>query len=464
MLRENVARSSLDTTSRSPSSLSQRNSRVCYGGKVYRFSRRFSSGVYPNRSQQREPETLRYSREWFHDGEGWKQSWDSEPINQGATAPYGLVNTSKSSQADFGQPKNGSLPCRRKGDTVGIPSVAKRRIDNAVQGLIHEHGRDCVGFATCTLPSMSADEMQRLNREFGRVCQVFFQRCKREAERCGVPWLYVAAYEIQEKRLQRWGQIAMHLHFVFLSRPAAADAYWLTKEKLTQFWGEALERFLGHPVPRSALTNVQACKSETGRELAKYQTKGSQVVAKVKAMGRADELPGQWWSMCKAMKEFDKANTFSLKGYRAEYLIANCDALADNSAIMYRPILKEIEGREIRLGIAGFFVNDEALGEFLLATSDDHLLAPDAPASMPRIGPTPQSMEADIATALAEGNLELVMALVDQADHLYPSPEIAKRQQSHDEFLWVCRQVSLRRENQLPKTVYGYNEHDRTAV
>lgn len=437
--------------------LTQTNSRTSYGGKLYVYTGRFSVGACPNRSQEREPETLRWNREWYHDGEGWKQHWDSVPVNQGTESPYGLVITSKSSQPP-------SMPTRERGDTNGIPSVSKRRLANMVMGMAAEYGADCIGFATCTLPPLSAEDLAMVNRNYGRVNQVFFQRLRREAERCGVPWVMAGAYEIQEKRLERWGQVAMHTHFVFVSRLTPDSPYWLTPDKLTQFWGDAVAAVVGHDVPRSALTNVQAMRGNTGRELAKYQTKGSQVVAKVKELGRGDELPGQWWTASKSAKEIDARGTFSLAARRGEYLLSHADDLKKNGALVYRPILKEIDGREIRLGIAGFFIGDEALGEFLLATADDPALDVEPPITVPRVGATPEQLEDAIAAALAVGDFDQVQQLVEQADDLFPHPDKARRERALADSLYICNELDKRRESQRPKTVYGYNQDGETTL
>lgn len=454
-----LASISIDQSSpRRHRALTQTNSRTNYGGKLYAYTGRFSVGAYPNRSQEREPDTLRFSREWYHDGEGWKQRWDSVPVNQGAVAPYGLVITPKSSQPP-------TMPKRERGDTNGIPPVAKRRIANMVVGMHREFGRERIGFATCTLPPLAADELAHVNRNFGRLCQVFFQRLKREAERCGVPWVYVAAYEIQEKRLEKCGQVALHLHFVYVSRAEPRGAFWLTPEKLTRFWGDALATVLGHDVPRSALTNLQASKGDMGRELAKYQTKGSQVVGKVKELGRGDELPGQWWSASKSAKEIDARGTLSLAGHRGQYLIDHADLLKANGALVYRPIVKDIDGREVRLGIAGFFLGDEALGEFLLATADDgHCSSLDKPITVPRVGPTPDQIEADIAIALATGDFEQVERLVERADALFPHPEQSRHELAVNDFLYICDELDSRRESLKPKTVYRYNEDGKNTM
>ncbi|MBD2429428.1 hypothetical protein [Phormidium sp. FACHB-1136] len=441
---------------RRPSALTQTNSRTNYGGKLYGYAKRFSVGAYPNRSQEREPETQRFSRELYHDGEGWKLTWHSDLVNQGTESPAGLVNSPKSSQG-------GSGYRRQRGDSQGITPEAKRRIANMVMGLHHEYGRERVGFGTCTVPNLPPDELAAVNRAFPDIFRKFAQRCKREAERCGVPWLMVAAYEIQEKRLDRWGQVVLHVHFVFVSRAEPDGPYWLTTDKLTQFWGDALENFLGHDVPRSALTNVQASKGNTGRELAKYQSKGSQVVAKAKELGKGDELPGQWWSASKAMKELDAKATFKLSGHRAEYLLTYADDLKDAGAIVYRPILKEFDGRERCLGIAGFFLNDEAMGEFLLATADDQAVAETAPITIPRIAPTPDQIEGQIALALAQGDFAQVQALVDQADSLYPHPDQARREMAVADSLYICDELEKRRERQRPKDVYGYNRDDQST-
>lgn len=437
--------------------LTQTNSRTSYGGKLYAYTGRFSVGAYPNRSQEREPETLRFSREWYHDGEGWKQRWDSVPVNQGTESPYGLVITPKSSQPT-------SMPTRERGDTNGIPPVAKRRIMNMVMGMHREYGRERIGFATCTLPPLAADELATVNRSYGRLNQVFFQRCKREAERCGVPWVYVGAYEIQEKRLERWGQVAMHTHFVFVSRADSRGPYWLTPEKLTRFWGDALASVLGHDVPRSALTNVQGSNGNTGRELAKYQTKGSEVVSKVKEMGRGDELPGQWWTASKSAKEIDSRGTFSLSGRRGEYLMTYANDLKNNGALVYRRVPAVIDGRKYDVGIAGYFIGDEALGEFLLATADDPALDMEPPITVPRVGATPEQLEDAIAAALAVGDFDRVQQLVEQADNLFPHPDKARRERALADSLYICNELDRRREDQRPKTVYRYDEHGETSL
>lgn len=430
------------------SRLAQRNSKTRYGGRLYVASRRFSAGAYPDPAARRERETTRVTKEWHHDGDGWQESWQVE-TDPGRPAPYGLVNSSKSSTfLPDGTPVTSTYK-RKKADTRGIPGVAKRRIANMVCCLYRDYGRENVGFATLTIPPLPPADMARVNENYGRLNQRALEKLKRKVERRGGEWLAVAAYEIQEKRLEKWGQIALHTHVVYLARPHQRSDWWLKTSDWEKAWGDTLDEFLGRPVPRHAMTNVQKAKADLAFELAKYQTKGSQVIKAVNDQGRGSELPGQWWSASRALKQLDRENTHKLTGDEVEYLMSYHQQLQEMGQLRARPILISYETREIQIGIAGFFVNDAALEAFMV----DRPRPTVAPVKPIGTTPTRSRLEDAMVAALAAGDVATVERLVDQMDVLYPDQATAAardRETGQQLFEQTCREVERRRSQMTP--------------
>ena len=242
----------------------------------------------------------------------------------------------------------------------GISPNGKRKVKSAATLLERKYGSENLTFGTITLPSEEGGvdkvELYHLGKNWGEFKRRVLQEIKRELERQNAPTELIAVTEIQEKRYERLGEVAPHIHFVCCGRPQNIkdkSDYYLQADRLRQIVKGVLEAMLEKgdgEINVNNTVNLQKVKKSAANYLSKYMSKGGQILEKLKEDGLENCIPNQWWSSVGGMKEWVAKNIRKISPDTANFLMtAN---YGDDGIIDRKQIAIEIEeGYELVVGV-----------------------------------------------------------------------------------------------------------------
>lgn len=268
-----------------------------------------------------------------------------------------LSQDTKLQQFDVQQHK----PSKQRGSD-GLRGEPKRKIRSMLQILQQVYTKQCLSFLTCTIPVTGKKLTKIINDQWGEIKRKFYQELTRLLETKKLPTDYVAVDEIQPKRLYEDGELAPHLHIVFVGRHLGK--HWaITPNEIRSIWN----RIVSNHLPKrlkfdgSASTRIEQIKYSVRNYLTKYLTKGS-TVDKVKELGLADQLPRQWWSATNNLKAAAKAAIETLDEGLSDYIERNLERFKQAGYVRwYFRIEKELEDfstnavHKVCFGIVGCF-------------------------------------------------------------------------------------------------------------
>lgn len=215
----------------------------------------------------------------------------------------------------------------------GITSYGRRCVRNIGFLLQEEFGKRRLSMGTLTIPSLPPEDMLCIAQHWGDIQRKFFQECKRRYQRLKLPWHYVAVTEIQPKRWRERGEVGLHIHFLFPSfRLYKRGMFSLPHDWTRKMWQRIIENTLrAHstgtrdayniPLP---MYNCEPVRKDAVGYLAKYLSKGSDIIDEVVERSGEEFLPKQWWSADMSSKKKLKSRVIRSTGSAAEYLLYLC--------------------------------------------------------------------------------------------------------------------------------------------
>lgn len=286
-----------------------------------------------------------------------------------ADSPIGLA-ASADLPMGLSAPIN-SHKSKRKRGSKGVTSYAKRMIRSAGAILEERHGRKNLTLGTCTVPTLAPEEHVKVCESWSELSRQFFQELQRLLERKGLDTDYVQVTEIQEKRFEKWGQVAPHLHWVIQGKKSVRDSWAIAPIEVRQIWERLLGNLLGRLVDGSAATRIENPRKSLAGELGKYISKGSKVISAITKAGKGHLLPSAWWGAAKPLKQEIKQRLIENTGELAEFLVDNLEKLRAAGKIwftyIYQQWIDPISGKELErcVGVVGRLMNQSVLKELL---------------------------------------------------------------------------------------------------
>lgn len=232
-------------------------------------------GVLPTLDFIREP------GDEFLNTDGCLYSVPHEQASQRRLDPIGLSLRSK----------------RHKRGMLGITTHGQKVVRCAAKLLQEQFGRSRLSFLTLTVPGMTSHNLSLITDDWTRIVKVFVQKLKRSLVGAGLSEEIVGVTEIQERRFDQRGELALHLHLLFqgAKRPWAWE---FTPRDYREMWFSVLEGV----VPRSEWTSekgaeeVRAVKHSAEGYLGKYMSKGAKNLFVVRERFPDVSLPSAWWT------------------------------------------------------------------------------------------------------------------------------------------------------------------------
>ncbi|WP_017291665.1 hypothetical protein [Leptolyngbya boryana] len=280
----------------------------------------------------------------------------------------------------------------------GITSHGRRIIRGGVTLLERTYGRNRLSFITLTLPPAVAED---LSGRWAHVVDLMKRRLIYSNGLHGLPTEIIACTEVQEKRYERTGEVALHLHIVMVGRHSRG-AWCYSPRQLEKMWSECCEtavRNVIEPNERvtsrvtnsrtesesngngnatgntssnansngnangnihtevnwNAAVNVQRIKKSASAYMGKYLSKGTQTTQKIIDSGKAHLLPKAWYFCTQVLLERIKKATRVVSGNLAHEIYEHVLSHATEYLNYHRNIkAKCSDGREITVGWYGY--------------------------------------------------------------------------------------------------------------
>lgn len=227
----------------------------------------------------------------------------------------------------------------------GMTSRGARMVRNCADALERFYGKECISFATLTLPNMEYEEFWRVSSNWAEIIRRFYQKLTRALAKRGGSRSYVGVTELQPGRTDREGIPALHLHFIFVGRKTKSGNWLVHYSELRQWWKDVLEWCVGRDLDCTHVENVQEVRETTSGYLSKYMSKGSQLVDPIMGSELGWSLPTSWYSVSLKLKKWVVNNTYTSPEMSELMESAwRCGGLKDGSEYFYEGIVEECAG------------------------------------------------------------------------------------------------------------------------
>lgn len=189
-----------------------------------------------------------------------------------------------------------SLKTSKPRGTKGLTRWGGRMLRNSIYLLEKEAGKDCLSFLTLTVPDCSLEDYKRLAMDWALVTKQLLQRLSQRLQSRQLKGEVVGVSEVQQERFERSGIPALHLHLLFQGRSGKKSAWVITPKWVRKAWKRIIQPYLPSATQWNALENLQRIKKSAGAYMAKYMSKGVDVIERIIESGLGECLPKAWWN------------------------------------------------------------------------------------------------------------------------------------------------------------------------
>lgn len=184
----------------------------------------------------------------------------------------------------------------------GITSYGRRMVRCCAALLERATSRVNLTFGTATLPALPLSDLLLVLSQWAIVVNRFVEELSRVYGRSGLEWSCIHVTEIQPRRWERSGEVALHLHWLCPGRANRRAKWAISPKQVAAIWARVLTNILGYTPDCGAAIRLETPRGSVVRELGKYLSKGCQCVAQVVRAGLADLLPSAWWGGTRKLK------------------------------------------------------------------------------------------------------------------------------------------------------------------
>jgi hypothetical protein len=232
-----------------------------------------------------------------------------------------------------------------------ITTYGKDMLKDGCAWFEQNYDRRQLTFGTATLPSLSADDLYKLQSNWGKVANRFMEELAREYKRRGQPFIYLFANEVQIKRWLARREVGLHMHWLCVGRPTPWSDWTLKPAEVADIWGRVLARFLGYRPDTSAATRIEIPRKRIGREMSKYLSKGCSVVRQIIDCGEGDRLPNAWWGCETSLRREIKKSVIVLGAEVARSIQSCLSDLRDAGVCSFSHLFRTLKGISTESGL-----------------------------------------------------------------------------------------------------------------
>lgn len=188
---------------------------------------------------------------------------------------------------------------KRRHGLKGLPRSGRYRILEGATVLQQRYGRR-LGFYTLTCPYTEVELVYEYNKNFSEIMRRFFQEIKREFSRKHDSFVYCAAYEVQPARFEKTGLFALHAHWISPCYHDGTREFILTADEIRDIYSRVCSSVVGVCPDCSASLDAQVIKKKASSYLAKYLSKGGEMISSIAEVAPS-QLPSRWWSCSRSV-------------------------------------------------------------------------------------------------------------------------------------------------------------------
>lgn len=174
------------------------------------------------------------------------------------------------------------------------------------------HHRKTLG--TITLPGMTQQARAEIVALWPELTRQLLQWLSRRLERQGLPPIVCSVTEIQPSRLQETGQGCLHWHLLWLNQPGTKGNWAVDPCDVRAWLSELLQRKIPSYQGGHVNVNTKSVEGVVAAYLAKYMSKGKQMIAEALEDWGEDNCPRTWWNMTAPARRMVKAATYVGRG------------------------------------------------------------------------------------------------------------------------------------------------------
>jgi len=211
---------------------------------------------------------------------------------------------------------------------------------------------------TITLPEMSQQTRREVVEAWPEITRQLLQWQTRRLKRKGIPPVIVSVCEIQPKRLAESGQAVLHLHQLWLNAPAKSGHWSFSPNAIRAYVSRLLMRLCPSYTWGFINVDLKPVEGVVAAYLAKYMSKGKQMLAEALEDWGADNHPRTWWNMNKHTRDMVKAATYKGEevGERLDLALQTAFAIGVDTIYSFlRHIDMEHDGVRYTVGWRGRF-------------------------------------------------------------------------------------------------------------
>lgn len=234
----------------------------------------------------------------------------------------------------------------RKGNRQTTHS--KRMVRNGAYLLEKRVGRRRMTFFTATLPDIAADVIDAAGEDgaklYAEADRQIGQYIRRKLEKAGAQPYIVGCVEVQPRRWERYGKVALHSHYVFEGRLPNGD-WIIKKDDIRKQWNKILSNVCGIEVESLASTRVEQVKKSAENYLSKYMSKSGKMVDSIIEAGKGHLLPSHWWHCSLDLRSLIKSMMLPISQDALDILYGQRDELKERGILSWFHV-HEIEMRQ----------------------------------------------------------------------------------------------------------------------
>lgn len=255
---------------------------------------------------------------------------------------------------------------RPKRGLKGITSYGRQMVKAAghvMQNLLPGHRYSLL---TVTVPPLSADKRTQLVARWSELTRQFLQWLARRLEEQGLPALAVLVTEVQPERVLKSAEGYLHYHVMVPSLPAFRGSWSVHPNTVREWFARRLAALLDVPDLGHVNVNAKPVTGSAVRYLAKYMSKGGDVLAEALKDWGAECCPSTWWNLTATLRGAVKSATRRGEetGYYLESLVNyafDCSAL-DEVFDYLRHVELEFDGVKVTVGWRGRLTHEGMQG------------------------------------------------------------------------------------------------------
>lgn len=263
--------------------------------------------------------------------------------------------------------------------SLGISRSGRTKVLELATCLKQRYGRR-LGFYTITCPYQEPEAIEAFNTRFNEIMRKFFQELKREYHRNDTEFVYTAVYEIQTRRFNQTGEIALHAHWVAPCYIPGTFRFVISADRIRNIYRRVCQKTLLRETEFNASVDAQVVKKDASAYLAKYLSKGDESISSIPD-DKILQLPRRWWSSNRMLRNALKRATIELSQELCEELIYTPASTVFLSSLLYyrKDIYIHWAGQDLRVGVA--VCAKPPLADFLRPPDYFHNLYYDLPLS-----------------------------------------------------------------------------------